>query len=979
MNEELKVIISAEIGKLQQELGKANKEVSGFTNKANKNSTKFGKAMTAIGNGAKKAAGVVKKAAKAISVAITAATAALTALNVGTNEIRDSQAKLDTAFKAAGGSAEQASETFKDLFRFMGDTGAATEAAQSLAKLTTDEKALAEYTTALQGVYATFGKTLPIESLAEAANETAKVGKVTGTFADALNWAGVSEDAFNEALAATNNEAERELLIRNTLNSLYSDAALLYEQTNKDVMAQREAQLQLNTTLANLAKTLAPVTLALTNLANVFLTSLAPAINAVVPYIATFINYISLAVQWVTALVSALVGSNLGGSVEDMANNAGGIASGFNGASKGAAALNNSLGKAEKTAEKMKKSLAGFDELNVLSSNESSAASGGGASGGAGGLSGAAGGITLDTTSLTDGLKVSQEKVAATAEAIKTAFKSIGDFFKKVGAEIIEYLGLFSPSFDTLKAAASKLKEPFIDFGKSVGGSLKGLLEKTIVPLLSYLTQKFVPGVVNSVTTNLVPVFADILPVYLEEWAKTFEWACGIVEDTSNSILIPTIDAIKNIFTDATETIKEKWSSFGAELLTNFQTAMDNIRSVLTGLYEGVIKPITQYVVEAVMELWDNHLSGLWANLLEFFGSLGNAILTIWNNFLAPFVNWIIENVVPVIVTYVTGLIDMVKAIVGTIVDVVSGIIKALSGLLDFITGVFSGNWEKAWNGIKKFFAGIWDAIKGLVLGVIEYLQAMLDNFLNTTKGAIDVVVKFFEMLWQQVKKIFTPVVNFFVDIFTKAWNGIKKAFSAVGSFFANVWNTIKNAFSAVGTFFKNTFTNAWNGVKNVFNNVKSFFSGIWDSIKGVFSDIGTKISDAISKSVKTAINNVLGGAAKIINGFIDAINFAIDVLNAVPGVSITKLNKLEVPKLATGGIVDKATLAVVGERGKEAVLPLENNTEWMDKLADRLAQRNNSPSRIVLMLDGKELGWASINSINDITRQTGNLQLTMA
>ena len=119
-----------------------------------------------------------------------------------------------------------------------------------------------------------------------------------------------------------------------------------------------------------------------------------------------------------------------------------------------------------------------------------------------------------------------------------------------------------------------------------------------------------------------------------------------------------------------------------------------------------------------------------------------------------------------------------------------------------------------------------------------------------------------------------------------------------------------------------------------------------------------------------------MSNAIRIINGFISAINFAIGIINKIPGVSINTLRYLDVPKLATGGITTGATMAMIGERGREAVLPLENNTGWMDILADRIAARNNSPSKIVLQVGEKELGWATINSINDITKQTGGLQL---
>jgi hypothetical protein len=104
--------------------------------------------------------------------------------------------------------------------------------------MTTNEKELAEWTTICEGVYATFGDSLPIEGLTEAANETAKVGQITGSLADALNWAGVSEDEFNAKLEACNTEAEREALIRETLIGLYDEAAANYEENAAGILAQ---------------------------------------------------------------------------------------------------------------------------------------------------------------------------------------------------------------------------------------------------------------------------------------------------------------------------------------------------------------------------------------------------------------------------------------------------------------------------------------------------------------------------------------------------------------------------------------------------------------------------------------------------------------------------------------------------------------------------------------------------------------------
>ena len=216
--------------------------------------------------------------AKAMATGLAAAGAAVLALGASTAEYRAEQAKLVTAFEAAGSSAETAKTTYNDLFRVLGDSGQATEAANHLAKLTTEEQALAEWTNICQGVYATFGDSIPIEGLTEAANETAKTGALTGSLADALNWAGISEDAFTASLEACNSEAEREALIRETLSGLYSDAAAKYEENNAAVLEQNEAQARLQETLAALGEAVAPIITLFTSLA-------ADALAAVVPYI----------------------------------------------------------------------------------------------------------------------------------------------------------------------------------------------------------------------------------------------------------------------------------------------------------------------------------------------------------------------------------------------------------------------------------------------------------------------------------------------------------------------------------------------------------------------------------------------------------------------------------------------------------------------------------------------------------------------
>ena len=273
MNEELKVIISAEISELKQGVQNAKKEVEGFS-KSGKTSLKD------WGNALKSAGDTCKKGMAVVGGALAAGATALVGLAKATEEYRANSAKLETTFTSAGASAETAKNTYNDLYRVLGDNGQATEAAAHLAKLTTEEKALNEWTTICQGVYATFGDSLPIEGLTEAANETAKVGQVTGGLADALNWAGISEDDFNAKLEKCNTEAEREKLIRETLSGVYNEAAANYEETAAGVLAQNEAQASLDETLAKLGETMAPVVTAFTEFAAQIMEKVTPAIQS---------------------------------------------------------------------------------------------------------------------------------------------------------------------------------------------------------------------------------------------------------------------------------------------------------------------------------------------------------------------------------------------------------------------------------------------------------------------------------------------------------------------------------------------------------------------------------------------------------------------------------------------------------------------------------------------------------------------------
>ena len=260
----------AEMVKIQKEIDDTSKKLKKSKIDWESVGETVGKVGKAIG------AGVA-----AMGAAIGAAAGAFLGLAESTREARENMGKLETGFTTAGHSAEDAKNTYTELYGILGDDGQATEAAAHLAKLTNNEKELATWTDIATGVYATFGDSLPIENLTEAANETAKTGAITGGLADALNWAGVSEDEFQSSLDKCSTEQERQALITETLNGLYSDAAKKYREVNGDIIDAQKATASLNSAMAELGAIAEPIVTKLKQLAADLLQQITPFVELI--------------------------------------------------------------------------------------------------------------------------------------------------------------------------------------------------------------------------------------------------------------------------------------------------------------------------------------------------------------------------------------------------------------------------------------------------------------------------------------------------------------------------------------------------------------------------------------------------------------------------------------------------------------------------------------------------------------------------
>lgn len=283
---ELFAKISLDTSEYDDGISKSQKNTDSFAGKLKQGLTNAGK----IG-----AAGI-----GVIAGAATAVTGSLLAVSSQTEEFSNSQAKLNTAFQVAGMSAEDASKAFNGFYSILGDTDTATEASQLLATLVDNEQDIEKWTDIAAGAYARFGDALPIEGLIESANETAKTGTVTGNLADALNWAGISEDDFNEKLSKCTSESERNRLIMDTLSDTYDDYSKQFKENNKELITSRKNQVELNKALSNLGKTISTIK-------NSFMNQFTPSVTEATKALSDMFNGVEGSQEKFSSAISSLI------------------------------------------------------------------------------------------------------------------------------------------------------------------------------------------------------------------------------------------------------------------------------------------------------------------------------------------------------------------------------------------------------------------------------------------------------------------------------------------------------------------------------------------------------------------------------------------------------------------------------------------------------------------------------------------------
>ncbi|VQW54445.1 TMP repeat family [Streptococcus pneumoniae] len=371
---------------------------------------------------------------------------------------------------------------------------------------------------------------------------------------------------------------------------------------------------------------------------------------------------------------------------------------------------------------------------------------------------------------------------------------------------------------------------------------------------------------------------------------------------------------------------------------------------------------------------------------------------------------WAFNAALAVLTSPITWIIAAIAALIAIGVllyqnwDTVVEFAKtAWQGLCDFISGIcqaigefFSGLWTKLqeifepigqWFGEK--FQQAWDAIVNIFSGIGEWFSGVFQGAWDAIVNIFTPIGSWFGQRWADVTSALANIGAWFTDMFQKAWTGLTNIFSKLGLWFGERWADVTSVLANVSSWFGNMFTSAYNAVKNAFSSIGGFFSGVWSTVQSIFVNAGQKVGSAVGGAFKSAVNAVLGTIENVVNGFIGMINGVLGVVRNLPGLGwVGSVSTVSLPRLARGGIVDSPTIAMIGEAGKEAVVPLENtgfiqtlgrvvSSAVVNAMAGISPQGGfSSDGDIVIQIAGHEFGRVAIQEINKEHERAGQTLL---
>lgn len=480
---------------------------------------------------------------------------------------------------------------------------------------------------------------------------------------------------------------------------------------------------------------------------------------------------------------------------------------------------------------------------------------------------------------------------------LDSIWKSLKDIF--TDPEVVKAANKFLDSFAyAIGQVAGSFARIGLTIAQNIVGGIEKFLKQNVQRIKNYLIDMFNIGAeISQIAGNLAVAFADVFSVFGGETAQQItadligifaeigmtvtETAAKLGRDILNMIAQPFIDN-KDILKSAIEgslgvietvtsgvlTVVQNLSDAVSRLYDEhvkpfFDSIADGLSSILETLitgYNTYILPVLQGLAEQIKGLLEGPLGDAILKIEAFLGKLIDSLKLLWESVLVPLINWIIANLLPVVAKIIDVVGTTAIKVIKSLIKIIGDVADTLSGIIDFLVGVFTGDWELAWQGIKEIANGTWNFIKDVVSGAWDVIKTV-------TKGALKIIKTVISTAWNAIKTATSTVWNAIKKTLSNLWSALKATantvFNAIKNKVTGVWDSVKNKTSqvweSVTTFvsdkveaIKNAITNKFNAARDA---VKSAFEGIVDFIKRPINQAISIVNDAIGK-----INNAIGG-----------------------------------------------------------------------------------------------------------------------
>lgn len=653
--------------------------------------------------------------------------------------------------------------------------------------------------------------------------------------------------------------------------------------------------------------------------------------------------------------------------------------------------------------------------------------------------------VITSTGAVRIGSAIVSTLLSLTSTIVEVGSKLAGSLFKgfekvvvtsapKISSMLQSLLDIVAPIFETIESVVDKFGDglssvydehvaPAID---SIANAFNGLIDIIQIlwegnwkPFAEFLSNTFgisietVADLLGGIILEALKLLADTIKLVADGFTAFSDWC------KENKEIISTIASVIGTLATAWQGIKFlAWAEQAGGLAGAFELLSGKVSFIVSGI-KNLGLALKALTFDKLVSFGETiYLNALYAkdfvvNSGKLIVQLGRTALELGKSALAWGIHaaqmglaaaaeiaqsvaagiaaaatWALNGAIAVLTSPITLVIAAIAALIGIGVllyknwDTVVEFAKtAWQGLCDFISGICKA--------IGEFFRDLWTKLQEIFEPIGQWFSEKFQQAWDAIVNIFTPIGSWFGERWADVTSALANIGAWFTDMFQKAWTGLTNIFSKLGSWFGERWNDVTSALSSVSNWFGEMFTNAYNAVKDAFSSIGDFFSGVWETVKGIFINAGQMVGEAVGGAFKSAVNAVLGTIENVVNGFIGMINGVLGVVRNLPGLGwVGSVSTVSLPRLARGGIVDSPTIAMIGEAGKEAVVPLENtgfiqtlgrvvSSAVVNAMAGVGPQGGFSgDGDIVIQIAGHEFGRVAIQEINKEHERAGQILL---